>query len=89
MTLRISSIKRFETQNIKAMVMSLTVPDWYNVTFSIPKLDNNEKEEELILIDEETKATLDKPKQRYFATCRCFLAFFTVEPPIVPPTPRF
>jgi DNA-binding MltR family transcriptional regulator len=81
--------KTFETQNIKDMAMNLTVPDWYNVTFSMPNIDNNEKEQELILIDEETKATLDKPRQRYLATCRCFLAFFTVEPPIVPPTPRF
>ena len=77
----------FETQNIKALAINLTIPDWYNVTLGINQNDDGDKPIELSLINEEIKANLNEPRHRYIMSCRCFLAFFSINPPVTPPIP--
>jgi DNA-binding MltR family transcriptional regulator len=76
----------FETQNVKALAMSLTIPDWYNVTFMINAGDPNQPVERS-LIDEGIQLKLNEPRHRYIISCRCFLSALTLVVRITPPIP--
>jgi hypothetical protein len=80
-------VSTFEMQPVKDFALNLTIPDWYNVTFGITTSQNGDAID-INLIDDDLKKDLNKPRARYIASCRCFLAFFTIEQPSAPPTPR-
>jgi len=75
----------FETAPICDWAMNLDLHTYYNleVKFDHPITDALRN---LNLLDD-IRDKLDTPKYRYIATCRIFLAHFTVLAPLTPPKP--
>lgn len=75
----------FKSQRIRDLAMNLTMPDWYNVTAQIT--GKNGDPVEMLVYDKEHD-DVSSARVRYLVTCRLFLAFFTLEKPELPRTPR-
>lgn len=75
----------FDTPPIRDLALNLDLHTFYNIDVK-RRHPLTDALHNLTLLDD-IKPKLDTPKYRYIATCRLFLAHFTVIPPTEPPNP--